>query len=136
MIARLTERHVGFDALEVFLGEEVHDARHGVGSPRRGGAAGDDLDALDHVGGDQVEIDYAVGRGGYHSGAIDQRQRASVAEASQVRGHRAASLESGARDGGLGRAERRDLVDQIDRVDGRAELDVFLADDGGRRRRR
>ena len=65
------------DALEIIIHDEVDDTGHGVGPVDRGGAAGEDFNALDQSRRDQVEIGRlacAVGIARRQTTAVDQRQ--------------------------------------------------------------
>ena len=52
----LAELAVNLEPFEVFLHDEVDDARDGIGTVCRGRTAGDDFDALDEAGGNLIEI--------------------------------------------------------------------------------
>ena len=97
---------------EVFLGDEVHDARDGVRTVHGRRTAGEHFDALDQLGRDLVEVsgraaDTAVG----HAATVDEHQGARGAEATQVdRG----STRGAVGDRGVLRGESlRQLVDEV-----------------------
>jgi hypothetical protein len=70
------------EALIVLLEHEVHDTGHSVGTVNRGCAAGDDVDALEQVGGNRIRVyrQRTVGAGDVAS-AIDEHERTLLAEA-------------------------------------------------------
>ena len=58
LLAVLVDRVLGVDlhAFEVMLHDEVDDAGHGVSAVNGRGAAGQDVDALNQRGGDEVQV--------------------------------------------------------------------------------
>ena len=123
----------------IFLVEdEVHHARHRVRAIGGGGAAGDDLDALDQALRKGVDVDQAADGRSHRALAVQQHQRARSAERAQVErvdaGGAGRDVEVG-----IGRRhaadQRRDLVDIVGDVGGRARRHVLRVDHGERRRR-
>ena len=75
---------VSLQAFEILLGDEVHDARHGIRSVHRRSATGDDVDALDDRARDQVDVDSTARAERRQTLAIHQHQGAVRAETTQV----------------------------------------------------
>ncbi len=85
---------VHFDAFEVILQDEVHDAGHGVGAVHGRSAARDRLDALDGGRGDRVGVDNQRGVRRLCAAPVDEHERAVRADTAQVQ---AADAERGRR---------------------------------------
>ena len=79
-----------FDALEVLLHDEVHDAGDGIRAVHRGRATRQDVDALDHLRRNLVEVRRRARRAAVgHAPTVDQHERARVAETAKVERRRA-----------------------------------------------
>ena len=89
--------HVEVHAFEILARDEVHDAGHGVGAVHRGGAARDDLDALDRGRRDRVQVDGHRRVDGHRTIAVEQHEVAIRAEAAQAQ-HRGARCHRRARE--------------------------------------
>jgi hypothetical protein len=75
------------DALELRIHDEVDDAGHGVGAVDRRGAAGEDVDAANDRGGDEVDVSDRNGLGRIarlEAAAVDQDQGARCAKVAEV----------------------------------------------------
>ena len=74
-----------FDAFEVLLRDEVHDARHGVRTVHGRGTAGEHFHALDERRGDLVEVGCRLGHAAVgHATTVDEHEGARGAEATEV----------------------------------------------------
>ena len=71
---RLADLRVEVDALEILLGDEVHDAGHGVSTVHRRGPARNRLDALDSRRRDRVDADGHAGVDRHRAPAVEQHQ--------------------------------------------------------------
>ena len=75
---------INLNAFEVFLHDEVDDARNGVRTVHGRCAAGQNVNAVDELAGDEVEVSCRVVRRAVrHALAVDQDQRAGRAEVTQ-----------------------------------------------------
>src|SRR5690606_11004275 len=80
----LAALHVGGDAFEIGVQNEVGHAGDGVGAVSRGRAARDGLHRADHRIGEQVDIHSVEAAGGYYTTAVQQHQGALRADTAQV----------------------------------------------------
>ena len=101
------------DPFELAVQHEVDDARDGVGTIGRRGAAGDDVDALDERRREVVDVDAAVGVSRGHARAVQQHECAVQAHAAQIQvraaGGRADGVAASLR--GRRREELRQLIE-------------------------
>src|SRR4029079_2505340 len=116
--------------------DEVDHAGDGVRTVNRRVAAGDDVDALDKVGGNRLDVRYRGARqdvSGDMAAAIDQNQGALRSEAAKVEQVKAgdADAEAGVLLG-EGAAQLRQVVECVAEV-GAAALEELLALNGSDR---
>src|SRR5690606_24485051 len=109
------------------------DAADGVRTIGRGGAAGDDFDALHSGGRNGVDVDHAQRVGGGGAAAVDQDEVAVGAEVAERHGGRAGRaggrcLDVAAEARGLDRGEGRQLVEVGFDRGGRAVPDEIVVD--------
>jgi hypothetical protein len=100
-------------ALELLVDDEVDKTGDSVGAVHRGGAAGENVDALDQRGWDVVEV-RCIGASGVarrQALTVQQHQGADRAQVTQV--HRGGSRATVDLDGGLAGIGLRQLVDQV-----------------------
>ena len=85
-LAVLRGVRLDLQAFEVLLGDEVHHARHGVRTVHGGSTAGDDVDALDEGGGDEVDVNRTAKAERGQTLAVHEDERTVRAQATQVDG--------------------------------------------------
>jgi hypothetical protein len=112
------------EALVVLLEHEVHDAGDGIGTVDRRCAARDDVDALEQVRWNRIRVDRQCTVGTCDmASAIDEHQRALLAEATQIEEVDAGSADEARRVGAReSAAQRRQVIQRVaDRRDTRGQ---------------
>ena len=130
------ELRVRLDPLELLVGNEIDHAADSVRPIRRGGTAGDDVDALHQQLRKQADVGHAGDVGPHHALTVEQGQGTDRPEPPQRKRTQALLAARGAvRAGGRARRslDRGQLRDRVEDVGLRILRDLLGTDDRGRR---